>query len=76
MASFLDLRVHDSYLDLPMENSDAQREDTRMADWEHDCCAVTGGEDTVGREAWMKEGHQGAPVEDPLVESFVGRVAS
>jgi len=47
-----------------------------MADWEHDCCAATGGEDTVAREAWMKEGHQGALVEGPLVESFVGRVAS
>lgn len=48
-ASFQGRQAHDSCPALP--SSDAQKEDTRMADWEHDCCAATDVEDTVGREA-------------------------
>lgn len=48
-ASYQDRQGHDSCPALP--SSDAQKEDTRMADWEHDCCAAAGVEDTVDQEA-------------------------
>lgn len=48
-ASFQGRQGHDSCPALP--SFDAQKEDTRMADWEHDCCAAADVEDTVGQEA-------------------------